>query len=147
MLGELSLSLLVHKMLPLYPRVKNNLCHVVFLFLQNGNPLVCACLNNRVRVSVLLSLGEYFTALDMMGPRRKSTKTRVANPYRLDEPKDYINELSHEVLCHIFRSVKVKEQNSIDMSPKWLPIQCFPYMHLVAVQHRRYIVVATACLK
>lgn len=45
-----------------------------------------------------------------MGPRRKASKIQPfvgggegeAVP-RTTEPKDYINELSHEVLCHIFR--------------------------------------------
>ncbi|XP_026991249.1 F-box only protein 38 isoform X2 [Tachysurus fulvidraco] len=44
----------------------------------------------------------------MMGPRRKSTKTclvggRNCTSLQKEEQKDYINELSHEVLCHIFR--------------------------------------------
>ncbi|KAI5629973.1 F-box only protein 38 isoform X2 [Silurus asotus] len=43
----------------------------------------------------------------MMGPRRKSTKTSVVGGTNFslpkEESKDYINELSHEVLCHIFR--------------------------------------------
>ncbi|XP_058252462.1 F-box only protein 38 isoform X1 [Hemibagrus wyckioides] len=44
----------------------------------------------------------------MMGPRRKSTKTCLVGgsnctSLQKEEPKDYINELSHEVLCHIFR--------------------------------------------
>ncbi|XP_060783591.1 F-box only protein 38 isoform X2 [Neoarius graeffei] len=44
----------------------------------------------------------------MMGPRRKSTKTSMVGgthctSLQKEEPKDYINELSHEVLCHIFR--------------------------------------------
>lgn len=43
-----------------------------------------------------------------MGPKRKSTKTcavgeRNCTSPQKEEPKDYINELSHEVLCHIFR--------------------------------------------
>lgn len=45
-----------------------------------------------------------------MGPRRKFTKTIVMKGTACaslpkDEPKDYINEFSHEVLCHIFRLV------------------------------------------
>ena len=49
-------------------------------------------------------------ALAMMAPRRKTSRTQLAgggqaDPPRLEEPKDYINELSHEVLCHIFRLV------------------------------------------
>lgn len=45
-----------------------------------------------------------------MGPRRKSSKVQLlgsntggtvsSSP---SESKDYINELSHEVLCHVFR--------------------------------------------
>ncbi|CAB1337002.1 unnamed protein product, partial [Coregonus sp. 'balchen'] len=66
-------------------------------------------------VSLLPSLGEYLTALDMMGPRRKSTKTQLAgggaaDPYRLEEPKDYINELSHEdIMCMECLSRKLRE--------------------------------------
>lgn len=48
--------------------------------------------------------------IEEMGPRRKTSKLQPlgANcgwevPLRPNEPKDYINELSHEVLCHIFR--------------------------------------------
>lgn len=47
---------------------------------------------------------------DRMAPRRKASRLlssvdsgaggSVSKPA---EPKDYINELSHEVLCHIFR--------------------------------------------
>lgn len=46
----------------------------------------------------------------VMGPRRKASKLlpQVGSDgrelvMRPSEPKDYINELSHEVLCHIFR--------------------------------------------
>ena len=43
-----------------------------------------------------------------MGPRKKSVKTCLMNneiPEEAvsDETKDYMNQLSHEVLCHIFR--------------------------------------------
>ncbi|XP_030595889.1 F-box only protein 38 [Archocentrus centrarchus] len=51
-----------------------------------------------------------------MGPRKKSNKLQ---PFvvssggelvqRASEPKDYINELSHEVLCHIFRYLPMKD--------------------------------------
>ncbi|KAA8579279.1 hypothetical protein FQN60_009104 [Etheostoma spectabile] len=48
-----------------------------------------------------------------MGPRRKATKLQpvvgsggVELVLRPSEPKDYINELSHEVLCHIFRKLR-----------------------------------------
>ena len=46
----------------------------------------------------------------VMGPRKKASKPQpvVGSSggevlLRPSEPKDYINELSHEVLCHIFR--------------------------------------------
>ncbi|KAL4631528.1 F-box only protein 38 isoform X2 [Arapaima gigas] len=54
----------------------------------------------------------------MTGQRRKSSKTQgtsgssggsVAESSRQDEPKDYINELSHEVLCHIFRYLPMQD--------------------------------------
>lgn len=45
-----------------------------------------------------------------MGPRRKASKLQPVGDsiggevvLKPSEPKDYINELSHEVLCHIFR--------------------------------------------
>lgn len=58
------------------------------------------------------------TTLDMMGPRRKSTKTQnldegLHDSLSQEEPKDYMNELSHEVLCHIFRSVAKPLTSSI----------------------------------
>lgn len=50
------------------------------------------------------------SAIQMMGPRKKATKLQSVVgsgggelSWRVSEPKDYINELSHEVLCHIFR--------------------------------------------
>lgn len=54
--------------------------------------------------------GVFVEASGVMGPRRKACKLQpvggsgVGEPVsRPSEPKDYINELSHEVLCHIFR--------------------------------------------
>ncbi|KAJ3605941.1 hypothetical protein NHX12_027984 [Muraenolepis orangiensis] len=51
-----------------------------------------------------------------MGPRRKSTKTQPVGwsstlelLLRPEEPKDHINQLSHEVLCHIFRYLPMKD--------------------------------------
>lgn len=43
-----------------------------------------------------------------MGPRRKTVKASAgsregAESTKAEEPKDYMNQLSHEVLCHIFR--------------------------------------------
>ncbi|XP_056626023.1 F-box only protein 38 [Triplophysa dalaica] len=50
----------------------------------------------------------------MMGPRRKVTRTQslgggMVNLPGHEEPKDYINELSHEVLCHIFRYLPMQD--------------------------------------
>uniref|UniRef100_A0A672SI78 F-box protein 38 n=2 Tax=Sinocyclocheilus grahami TaxID=75366 RepID=A0A672SI78_SINGR len=64
--------------------------------------------------SLLPSLGGYLTALDMMGPRRKVTRTHslgggTFSSLGHEEPKDYINELSHEVLCHIFRYLPMQD--------------------------------------
>uniref|UniRef100_A0A665UTM1 F-box domain-containing protein n=2 Tax=Echeneis naucrates TaxID=173247 RepID=A0A665UTM1_ECHNA len=51
-----------------------------------------------------------------MGPRRKASKIQPVGGSRgaellvsPSEPKDYINELSHEVLCHIFRYLPMKD--------------------------------------
>ncbi|KAM9850230.1 F-box only protein 38 [Aulostomus maculatus] len=51
-----------------------------------------------------------------MGPRRKASKLQPVGGssggeavLRPTEPKDYINELSHEVLCHIFRYLPMKD--------------------------------------
>ncbi|XP_068596381.1 F-box only protein 38 [Brachionichthys hirsutus] len=51
-----------------------------------------------------------------MGPRRKASKPHPAGGsgggepiLRCNELKDYINELSHEVLCHIFRYLPMKD--------------------------------------
>ncbi|XP_016092960.1 F-box only protein 38-like isoform X2 [Sinocyclocheilus grahami] len=50
----------------------------------------------------------------MMGPRRKVTRTHslgggTFSSLGHEEPKDYINELSHEVLCHIFRYLPMQD--------------------------------------
>ncbi|XP_013883085.1 F-box only protein 38 [Austrofundulus limnaeus] len=51
-----------------------------------------------------------------MGPRRKASRLPSVGcssegklVLRSAEPKDYINELSHEVLCHIFRYLPMKD--------------------------------------
>lgn len=61
--------------------------------------------------------------VEVMGPRRKASKLQpvggssggelVLSP---SEPKDYINELSHEVLCHIFRYTNYKTSDRQQMS-------------------------------
>ncbi|KAM3612951.1 uncharacterized protein V6R79_017828 [Siganus canaliculatus] len=52
----------------------------------------------------------------VMGPWRKASKLQSQGSssggelvLRANEPKDYINELSHEVLCHIFRYLPMKD--------------------------------------
>ncbi|XP_029368348.1 F-box only protein 38 isoform X2 [Echeneis naucrates] len=54
--------------------------------------------------------------VEAMGPRRKASKIQPVGGSRgaellvsPSEPKDYINELSHEVLCHIFRYLPMKD--------------------------------------
>ncbi|XP_076005330.1 F-box only protein 38 [Genypterus blacodes] len=51
-----------------------------------------------------------------MGPKKKTTKLQPVGVsgggelfLRHSDPKDYINELSHEVLCHIFRYLPMKD--------------------------------------
>ncbi|KAM9312736.1 F-box only protein 38 [Gastrophryne carolinensis] len=48
-----------------------------------------------------------------MGPRRKSVKPSKANTDGAEEqssnPKDYMNQLSHEVLCHIFKYLPLQD--------------------------------------
>lgn len=64
----------------------------------------------------------------MMGPRRKACKLQPAGgsgvgepDSRPSEPKDYINELSHEVLCHIFRYyVRYLEHSAVCSSEFYL---------------------------
>uniref|UniRef100_A0A8C8M3V0 F-box domain-containing protein n=1 Tax=Oncorhynchus tshawytscha TaxID=74940 RepID=A0A8C8M3V0_ONCTS len=74
----------------------------------------------------------------MMGPRRKSTKTQLAsggaaNPYRLEEPKDYINELSHEVLCHIFRYLPMQDIMCMECLSRKLREAVTLYLRVVKV--------------
>uniref|UniRef100_A0A8C7Q2B0 F-box protein 38 n=1 Tax=Oncorhynchus mykiss TaxID=8022 RepID=A0A8C7Q2B0_ONCMY len=73
-----------------------------------------------------------------MGPRRKSTKTQLAsggaaNPYRLEEPKDYINELSHEVLCHIFRYLPMQDIMCMECLSRKLREAVTLYLRVVKV--------------
>ncbi|KAM9511997.1 F-box only protein 38 isoform 2-T7 [Salvelinus alpinus] len=74
----------------------------------------------------------------MMGPRRKSTKTQLAsggaaNPFRLEEPKDYINELSHEVLCHIFRYLPMQDIMCMECLSRKLREAVTLYLRVVKV--------------
>ncbi|KAJ8281745.1 hypothetical protein COCON_G00042640 [Conger conger] len=74
----------------------------------------------------------------MMGPRRKSTKTQStgggsADPLRQEEPKDYINELSHEVLCHIFRYLPMQDIMCMECLSRKLREAVTLYLRVVKV--------------
>uniref|UniRef100_A0A4W5NLC3 F-box protein 38 n=1 Tax=Hucho hucho TaxID=62062 RepID=A0A4W5NLC3_9TELE len=74
----------------------------------------------------------------MMGPRRKSAKTQLAgggaaNPYRLDEPKDYVNELSHEVLGNIFRYLPMQDVICMECLSRKLREAVTQYLQVVKV--------------
>ncbi|MBN3305871.1 FBX38 protein, partial [Amia calva] len=74
----------------------------------------------------------------MMGPRRKSTKTQsagggAADPLRQEEPKDYINELSHEVLCHIFRYLPMQDIMCMECLSRKLREAVTLYLRVVKV--------------
>lgn len=61
-----------------------------------------------------------------MGPRRKPSELQPVGGsgegqlvLRPSESKDYINELSHEVLCHIFRYTALQRHISIFSLAGW----------------------------
>uniref|UniRef100_A0A671MYJ6 F-box only protein 38-like n=2 Tax=Sinocyclocheilus anshuiensis TaxID=1608454 RepID=A0A671MYJ6_9TELE len=87
---------------------------------------------------LLPSLGGYLTALDMMGPRRKVTRTHILGGGTLsslghEEPKDYINELSHEVLCHIFRYLPMQDIMCMECLSRKLREAVTLYLRVVKV--------------
>uniref|UniRef100_A0A672SV40 F-box protein 38 n=1 Tax=Sinocyclocheilus grahami TaxID=75366 RepID=A0A672SV40_SINGR len=89
-------------------------------------------------VRLLPSLGGYLTALDMMGPRRKVTRTHILGGGTLsslghEEPKDYINELSHEVLCHIFRYLPMQDIMCMECLSRKLREAVTLYLRVVKV--------------
>uniref|UniRef100_A0A673HIM5 F-box only protein 38-like n=1 Tax=Sinocyclocheilus rhinocerous TaxID=307959 RepID=A0A673HIM5_9TELE len=89
-------------------------------------------------VSLLPSLGGYLTALDMMGPRRKVTRTHslgggTFSSLGHEEPKDYINELSHEVLCHIFRYLPMQDIMCMECLSRKLREAVTLYLRVVKV--------------
>ncbi|XP_071363006.1 F-box only protein 38 [Trachinotus anak] len=75
-----------------------------------------------------------------MGPRRKASKLQpvggssggelVLSP---NEPKDYINELSHEVLCHIFRYLPMKDIMCMESLSRKLREAVTLYLRVVKV--------------
>ncbi|KAL2077829.1 hypothetical protein ACEWY4_027333 [Coilia grayii] len=74
----------------------------------------------------------------MMGPRRKSTKTQnldegLNDPLSQEEPKDYMNELSHEVLCHIFRYLPMQDIMCMECLSRKLREAVTLYLRVVKV--------------
>ncbi|XP_062281142.1 F-box only protein 38 [Scomber scombrus] len=75
-----------------------------------------------------------------MGPRRKASKLQPllgggegeVVP-RTTEPKDYINELSHEVLCHIFRYLPMKDIMCMECLSRKLREAVTLYLRVVKV--------------
>ncbi|XP_023650764.1 F-box only protein 38 isoform X1 [Paramormyrops kingsleyae] len=74
----------------------------------------------------------------MTGPRRKSTKTQGgggggAEPSWQEEPKDYMNELSHEVLCHVFRYLPMQDIMCMECLSRKLREAVTLYLRVVKV--------------
>ncbi|XP_026136702.1 F-box only protein 38-like isoform X2 [Carassius auratus] len=74
----------------------------------------------------------------MMGPRRKVTRTHSLGGGTLsslghEEPKDYINELSHEVLCHIFRYLPMQDIMCMECLSRKLREAVTLYLRVVKV--------------
>uniref|UniRef100_A0AAR2LL59 F-box domain-containing protein n=1 Tax=Pygocentrus nattereri TaxID=42514 RepID=A0AAR2LL59_PYGNA len=75
-----------------------------------------------------------------MGPRRKSTKIRSAgggmracSMLQEVDPKDYMNELSHEVLCHIFRYLPMQDIMCMECLSRKLQEAVTLYLRVVKV--------------
>ncbi|XP_051810005.1 F-box only protein 38 isoform X2 [Acanthochromis polyacanthus] len=75
-----------------------------------------------------------------MGPRRKASKLQPlvgsaeGDPVmRPSEPKDYINEMSHEVLCHIFRYLPMKDIMCMECLSRKLREAVTLYLRVVKV--------------
>nr|XP_020466944.1 F-box only protein 38 isoform X2 [Monopterus albus] len=75
-----------------------------------------------------------------MGPRRKASKLQLIGGIdggelvlRPSEPKDYINELSHEVLCHIFRYLPMKDIMCMECLSRKLREAVTLYLRVVKV--------------
>ncbi|XP_042349066.1 F-box only protein 38 isoform X2 [Plectropomus leopardus] len=76
----------------------------------------------------------------VMGPRRKASKLQPVLGssggelvLRPTEPKDYINELSHEVLCHIFRYLPMKDIMCMECLSRKLREAVTLYLRVVKV--------------
>ncbi|XP_053422826.1 F-box only protein 38 isoform X5 [Nycticebus coucang] len=73
-----------------------------------------------------------------MGPRKKSVKTCLINneiPEETipDETKDYMNQLSHEVLCHIFRYLPLQDIMCMECLSRKLKEAVTLYLRVVRV--------------
>uniref|UniRef100_A0A3Q3VT09 F-box domain-containing protein n=1 Tax=Mola mola TaxID=94237 RepID=A0A3Q3VT09_MOLML len=75
-----------------------------------------------------------------MGPRRKASKLQPVEDSsggnhmsKPSEPKDYINELSHEVLCHIFRYLPMKDIMCMECLSRKLQEAVTLYLRVVKV--------------
>ncbi|PKK20651.1 F-box protein 38 [Columba livia] len=73
-----------------------------------------------------------------MGPRRKSVKPSAVNregsqSTKADEPKDYMNQLSHEVLCHIFRYLPLQDIMCMECLSRKLKEAVTLYLRVVKV--------------
>ncbi|KAM5299309.1 F-box only protein 38 isoform 4-T4 [Ctenodactylus gundi] len=73
-----------------------------------------------------------------MGPRKKSVKTCLMNneiPEEIisDETKDYMNQLSHEVLCHIFRYLPLQDIMCMECLSRKLKEAVTLYLRVVRV--------------
>ncbi|XP_038628156.1 F-box only protein 38 isoform X1 [Tachyglossus aculeatus] len=73
-----------------------------------------------------------------MGPRRKSVKPcsvskEISEAAKLDEPKDYMNQLSHEVLCHIFRYLPLQDIMCMECLSRKLKEAVTLYLRVVKI--------------
>ncbi|XP_011369420.1 F-box only protein 38 isoform X4 [Pteropus medius] len=73
-----------------------------------------------------------------MGPRKKSVKTCLMNnetpeEAMSDETKDYMNQLSHEVLCHIFRYLPLQDIMCMECLSRKLKEAVTLYLRVVRV--------------
>ncbi|XP_032928791.1 F-box only protein 38 isoform X2 [Catharus ustulatus] len=73
-----------------------------------------------------------------MGPRRKTVKasaasTEGAESTKAEEPKDYMNQLSHEVLCHIFRYLPLQDIMCMECLSRKLKEAVTLYLRVVKV--------------
>ncbi|XP_029402780.1 F-box only protein 38 isoform X6 [Mus pahari] len=73
-----------------------------------------------------------------MGPRKKSAKvcvmdSEVTEEMTADEEKDYMNQLSHEVLCHIFRYLPLQDIMCMECLSRKLKEAVTLYLRVVRV--------------